>query len=119
MSVPGYRPRLPRHEEAVLPTRKLRDYLLDPAHPVGRSKAHFLGMLGFSRQRWSVLEHELRALIAREPAWAMPVGPYGQKFIVRGTIRGPWRREARIVTVWIVRDEGAPRLVTAYPWKTA
>jgi hypothetical protein len=118
MCAPGYCSRLPRHREAVLDPRKLRDYLLDLEHPVGRSKANYLARVGFSRTRWRTLERELRRLIAREPAWAMPPGLYGQEFVVRGTIRGPWRREARLVTVWISADQGAPRLVTAHPWRS-
>lgn len=119
MSGSGFHERLPCHTRARIPVAKLRDYLLDPDHPVGGSKARFFLPLGFSRSRWRALERELRNLILREPAWAMPPTEHGQKFHVRGTILGPWRREARLVTVWIVRTgEDAPRFVTAYPWKT-
>lgn len=45
----GYLARLPRHESALIPARKLRDYLLDLEHPVGCHKALYLARLGFSR----------------------------------------------------------------------
>jgi filamentous hemagglutinin len=112
----GFHARLPRHGEALIPVAKVRDYLLNPDHPVGRSKAVFFARLGFARQRWELLERELRALIAREPAWAYPLGPHGQKFQVWGTIRGPWKRTAQISTHWIISIPASPpRLITAFP----
>jgi len=108
--------RLPHHERALIPASKLRDYLLDLDHPVGRHKAVFFARLGFSTRRLHLFERELRRLIACEPAWAFPRGPHGQKFQVWGTIRGPWRRRASIVTYWIQGlADSPPRLVTAYP----
>src|SRR5262245_47518086 len=112
----GFHARLPRHGEAHIPVAKVRDYLLNPDHPVGRSKALYFARLGFGPQCWELLERELRALIAREPAWAHPPGPHGQKFQVGGTIRGPWRRTARISTIWIISTSWSPpRLITAFP----
>lgn len=108
--------RLPRHEEAVIPPAKLRDYLLSTIHPDGRSKALFFAMLGYSPKRWRELERELRRLIACSRARAHTLTPYGKKYMVHGTIRGPWGRSARIVTIWIViSPESPPRFVTAYP----
>ena len=108
--------RLPRHEEAVIPAAKLRDYLLSSSHPDGRSKALFLAKLGYSPKRWKDLEQELRRLIACNRVRALSLSPYGQKYMVSGTIRGPWGRSARIVTIWIViYSGGPPRFVTAYP----
>ena len=108
--------RLPRHREAVIPPAKLRDYLLSTSHPDGRSKALFFARLGYSPKRWRDLDGGLRRLIARNRARAHSLTPYGQKYLVRGTIRGPWGRSARIVTIWIVTSPGnPPRFVTAYP----
>ena len=108
--------RLPRHEEAVIPPAKLRDYLLSTSHPDGRSKALFFAVLGYSPKRWRDLEQELRRLIARNRARVHSLSTYSQKYMVRGTIRGPWGRSARIVTIWIVISSGGPpRFVTAYP----
>lgn len=116
MASVGFHARLPCHEEALIPVAKLCDYLLDPNHPVGRPKAIFFARLGFGPGRWVPFDRELRKLISREPAWAFPIGPHGQKFQVWGTIRGPWKRSAKIVTYWIIRAPArAPRFVTAYP----
>ena len=42
--------------------------------------------------------------------------PYGQKYLVRGIIRGEGVREVSLVTVWLIRaGEDFPRFITAYP----
>ncbi len=46
---------LPNSERAFVDPVKVRDYLLNPYHPVGYSKAYFFTALGFSRRRWAAL----------------------------------------------------------------
>jgi hypothetical protein len=108
--------RLPNAERAEVDPAKVRNYLLAPDHPDGASKARFFAALGFARDRWADLRDALLAVAragAAEPAGA---GVYGQKYVVRGIVRGPDGRAAAVVTVWIVlRGDGVPRLVTAYP----
>lgn len=90
--------------------------MLSTSHPDGRAKALFFARLGYSPKRWRDLERDLRGLLARSLARALSPSRYGQKYMVRGTIRGPWGRSARIVTIWIVTSPGSPpRFVTAYP----
>ncbi|MFI5395378.1 MAG: DUF6883 domain-containing protein [Candidatus Binatia bacterium] len=44
---------------------------------------------------------------------------YGQKYEIRGALRGPAGRVAHVVTIWIVRpDEETLRFVTAFPGET-
>ncbi|MDP2371613.1 DUF6883 domain-containing protein [Rhodoferax sp.] len=95
---------------------KIDDYLL---HPVkGRGKAAFFQAYGFAPERW----HELRdALLAQAAAGAVlevVVSPYGNRYIVRGTLGTPSRREPQpmVCTVWQA-DTGVEgvRLITAYP----
>lgn len=107
---------LPLADLAVVDSRKLRDYLLSPDHPVGRHKARFFAALGFWRANADALARRFRAMVRREPAEAIDTGPYGTKYEVRGMLRGPAGREAFVVTVWIVRpSDPRPYLVTAYP----
>ena len=41
---------------------------------------------------------------------------YGQKYLVRGILKGPSGKAAEVVTVWIILSgEGVPRFVTAFP----
>jgi hypothetical protein len=42
--------------------------------------------------------------------------PFGQKYLIRGTIEGPNRTNASVVAVWILAEPAeGPRFVTAYP----
>lgn len=107
--------RIPGAERAVVDPAKVRDYLLSLEHPVGRAKARVFVALGFTRARWPVLQAVLRAAAAGD-ADLGEATPFGQKYAVRATIRGPGGREARVLTAWIVlAGEDFPRLVTAYP----
>ena len=101
--------------KAVIASEKLRDYLLSPAHPVGRYKALYFRTLGFDQSNWQLLEMQLRAMVSR-PAEPLDATEYGAKFAIKGPVKGPNGRVAEIVTVWIIliRDE-TPRFVTAYP----
>ncbi|HET7463069.1 MAG TPA: DUF4926 domain-containing protein [Longimicrobium sp.] len=45
--------KLPNAERAFVDPVKVRDYLLNPYHPVGCSKAYFFAALGFARRRWA------------------------------------------------------------------
>jgi hypothetical protein len=83
---------------------------------VGRTKARFFASLGFDRADWSALRRALLALAASGEAEAGERTRFGQKYIVRGTIRGPAGRTGRVLSAWIVlAGEDFPRLVTAYP----
>lgn len=108
--------RLPGIDRADIPAEKLRDYLLNPEHPVGRDKARFFLGLGFRPERWAELHAALLAHAALGEARRLPMGPFGQKYIVHGTLRGPNGRSAALRAVWILRAGAAgPRFVTAYP----
>lgn len=107
--------KLPFAELAVVHRAKLTDYLLSPAHPQGRSKAHFFFRLGFDLSDPKALEEQLLKL-AKEADMTETVTEYGPKYQGSGLIRSPSGRTATITTVWILRDgEPPPLLVTAYP----
>jgi hypothetical protein len=96
----------------VEPT-KLRDYALDPDHPVGGSKARvFRAALGFSRTDWAKLGDALVAGVQTEPIVGERPGPNGPVYEVVIPVSGPNGRTAHVTTAWA--GVGAPRLVTAY-----
>jgi hypothetical protein len=100
---------------AVIPTEKLRDYLLSSSHPIGRYKSSFFRSLGYSQDQWQVLERDLLATLLNDVSPA-GITEYGQKFLVRGLLTGPNGNSAGIVSVWIILTaETTPRFVTAYP----
>ncbi len=72
---------------------------------MGRFKAGFFEALGYSAADWRRLDADLRHLAA---SGDLAIGPrirYGQKYEIRGTLRGPSGRVAHVVTIWIVRPE--------------
>jgi len=108
--------RLPRAESATISRSKICDYLLSSTHPIGRFKAAFFSVLGYSTDKWERLQKDLLQIASSGEAVAGQVSPYGEKYEVRGTLVGPAGRQARLVTVWIVvKGETCPQLVTAYP----
>jgi hypothetical protein len=108
--------RLPNADRAAVDPAKVRDYLLSPEHPVGRAKARVFAALGYARADWPALRGALLALAREGEAEPGEATAFGQKWTVRGTLRGPAGRAAPVVTAWIVlAGEEVPRLVTAYP----
>ena len=55
---------IPNADRAIVDPAKIRDTLLSAAHPIGRFKAAFLLSLGYSADRWEVLDCGLHA-----PGW--------------------------------------------------
>lgn len=102
-----------------VPTAKLTEYLLNPRHPEGGSKARFFLGLGFSPEAPEDLaEALLRHAEGAEEVDRRPgLRGEGVVLILRGLLRGP-RKEAWVQSVWYL-EEGAEafRLVTAYPWR--
>src|SRR3982751_5465243 len=93
---------LPGRENAVVDPAKVRDYLLSPEHPVGRSKAVFFNALGFAPDHWEVLQQVLTSLAIEGEAELGAKIEFGQKYAVRGTIQGANGRIAAVKTAWIV-----------------
>jgi hypothetical protein len=106
---------LPNADQAIIPPEKLRDYLLSMDNEDGRSKAIFLARLGYTRERWSILEADLRSHILSLAAEETTPSKFGRKFTIRGPLQGP-SGEAVLTSIWIIRHgEEVPRFVTAYP----
>ncbi len=108
--------KLPNANAAVVAQEKIRDYLLNAAHPDNGGKATFFISLGFDREDWAALANALRELAQNADASAKLDSIHGQKYILDGRLRSPSGRSAVVRTIWIVdRGEDIPRLVTAYP----
>lgn len=108
--------KLPNADLAVVPERKLTDYLLNPAHPDNGGKADFFAKLGFRRSEWESFAVALRTLAKTSPVSRQTESPHGRKYVIVGAIETPDGKSAMVQTIWIV-DSGldVPRLVTAYP----
>ena len=109
---------VPNADQAVIDERKLREYLLNPDHIDGASKARFLAEAGYSRANASDLERDLRAQhLTQEAAPGRP-SPYGRKYEVSAGLTGPNGVSLRLRSIWIVRfGQARPELVTLIPEK--
>jgi hypothetical protein len=108
--------RLQNAEHAIVPRAKLCDYLLSVTHPVGRFKAAFFAILGYTIENWEQLQLDLLQFVQSGTAFPGQESSYGRKYEVRGTLVGPSGRRSNLVTVWIVLSgESYPLFVTAFP----
>jgi len=57
--------KLPNAHLAVVQQEKIKEYLLNPAHPDNGGKAAFFSMLGFHRGDWARFTEALRGLAER------------------------------------------------------
>src|SRR5437764_9396371 len=106
---------LPFADQAIVEETKLTEYLLNPPHQQGRSKADFFRRLGFDRQHPDLLRQALLQL-AHTTDVMESMSAYGTKFVGAGTLQSPSGRNAQVATVWILRaGVPPPILVTAYP----
>ena len=108
--------RLPNADLAIVEREKITEYLLNPGHRYGGSKARFFAGFGFTLEAWDVLASALREHAQRYEISRTYETLWGPRFEINGELNAPDGRQPRIRTVWQV-DGGriAPRLITAYP----
>lgn len=108
--------KLPNAKLAVVEQAKVVDYLLNPAHRFGASKARFFGRFGFQPETWEVLAVALRDHGEQNEVTKVKQTGFGPRYEVEGELAAPDGRRPRVLTVWQF-DEGqvAPRLITAHP----
>ena len=107
--------KLPNHHLATIDIKKLRDYCLNPMHPVGRHKARvFKRILGVERKDAKFL----RDLILTEISSARTEEVFRDEFGIRYRCEIKIEldtRSAKLVTIWILRwGFIQPALVTCY-----
>jgi len=95
---------------------KIVDYLLNPLHRFGASKARFFSQFGFKPEAWEALATALQKHGQKHEVSRMKETGFGPRFEVEGELEAPDGRRPRVRTVWQL-DQGqiAPRLITAYP----
>lgn len=104
-------------DRAIIGERKLRDYVLNPDHPVGGHKARvILAATGLGRGDHGDVADQVRRGILANGAERIGSIPYGVRFRVTMTLTGA-RGTLRIRTGWLYRSgEDVPRLATLYPF---
>ena len=100
----------------VIPQGKLLQYLLLPREE--NDKSRFLASAGYSLVTWSRLNQDLRQLILNHEVSEVEDSPYGQKYTVRGSMRGPNGQALHVMTIWIkLEGREEMRFVTLFPDK--
>ena len=108
---------IPNAAHCIIESEKVRDYLLNLAHPAGKSKAAFFVSMGFRQSEWEILAKALQQLIQHSPITITMTSHHGQKYIVDGPLGTPQGHVPLIRTVWVVgTGTDRPRLITAYPF---
>jgi hypothetical protein len=112
--------KLPNAHLASVWREKITDYLLNPGHRYGASKAHFFFEFGFELESWEVLAESLRDHAMRHEVNRTRQALWGPRFEIDGELSTPDGRMPRVRTVWqLDQGEIAPRLITAYPLEAA
>ena len=107
--------RLPYYEHATIPEEKLRGYVLNPEHPVGRHKARvFASTLGIYQQDWRYLNDQILEGLPVSDATRVELDtPWGPRWEVPVMVEGRNARRAYVLTFWLIRPGGYPQLTTA------
>lgn len=108
--------RLPNPDQLLVEREKIVDYLLNPAHRYGASKARFFIEFGFRVDAWEQLAVALREHGQTHDVARVTETGFGPRYAVEGELNTPGGRRPRVRTIWQM-DAGAvaPRLISAYP----
>ena len=107
--------KLPNADQVQIDGPKVSEYLLSPAHPVGRFKARVFKALGFDQSNLDAFVAEVRRIAAEGEVAEVEDFEFGRKYTVSGELKGP-RSAARVVTVWMqAPGREDVRLVTVRP----
>ncbi len=108
--------KLPNADKAVVEREKVADYLLQPAHRHGASKARFFARFGFRPESWKQMAEALRLHAKTHEVKRVRETGFGPRYEVDGKLIVPDGRSPRVRSVWQLDKGGvAPRLITAYP----
>lgn len=108
--------RLPNIDRAIIEPAKIRDYLLLQDHPSGRHKAEVFRSLGYHTGTWEQLVEDLRTQHLLLDATPRLRDEYGQRYEIRGRLRGPNGRAGKFVSAWFIKTgDDVPRFLSAYP----
>ena len=108
---------LPHFRNAVVPIEKVRDYALDPEHPIGKHKATvFEAALGFRHEHSDVVARVIKASLSRAPAVRGAQDQHGEKWVTYHEMIGANGRTAVVTVAWIFRAQRPtePVLISCY-----
>lgn len=98
--------KLPNPSGLIVEREKIANYLLNPEHRYGASKARFITKFGFRIEELERLAEALREHgRIHEVARVVETG-FGPRYVMEGWLKTPDNRNPRVRTVWKM-DEGA------------
>jgi hypothetical protein len=110
--------KLPHIDAALIPAKKIVNYLLSETHEAGRDKANFFKRFGFTSEAWEIFAQALRRHAAQHKIAKIEPSPFGNRYVIEGSLQTPSGRAPQVRAVWFIdTGETAPRFVTAYPLK--
>jgi hypothetical protein len=110
--------KLPSIDAALIPQKKIVNYLLSETHDSGRDKANFFRRFGFTSEAWETLAQALRQHAAQHEIAKIELSPFGKRYVIEGALQTPSGRVPQVRVVWFIDNrETVPRFVTAYPLK--
>lgn len=105
-------------EEVEVQARKLTNYLLDPGHKKGGSKARFFEQeLKITRDDWTYLYGQLIDGLSNVSYENVRLDNHGVRFTAYLSVTGRNGATATIETGWIVRPGNRASFITAFPAK--
>ncbi|NUM52650.1 MAG: hypothetical protein HUU46_03300 [Candidatus Hydrogenedentes bacterium] len=96
--------KLPNVENAVVPERKVVQYLLSSSHARGRHKAAFFGQFGFSVSAWWVLAHAIKRHAREHDVTIVEETSFGIPYTIDGPLAAPDGRRPNVRVGWFVRN---------------
>ncbi|KOC19023.1 hypothetical protein GL58_25825 [Comamonas testosteroni] len=102
-------------ERAIIDQRKLKDYALNPDHPVGGNKARvFESALGFNKENSDVLMKQLQEGVMKNTPVPGKIDQYGTRFTVDIPVVGP-KGSGTVRSGWIYKPgSDTPELTTIF-----
>ena len=92
--------KLPNADLALVEREKMTDYLLNPAHRYGSSKARFFTGFGFRLEAWETLAAALRIHSQQFEVAKVKDTGFGPRYEIEGELVAPDGRRPRVRTVW-------------------
>ena len=91
-------------ENAIIAVEKLRDYLLNPGHHRGGSKARLLISLGYTAENWQQLETDLRFQHIPCEVGETVETNWGTRYEIVAPLVGPTGKSVNLRSLWQNRD---------------
>ncbi len=112
--------KLPNYQQAIVPQKKITQYLLSLTHPDGKSKAKFFLKFSFTPDAWEIMASAFMKHIADHELVKIEPSPFGTRYVIECELITPDGRNPCVRSIWFIAiedEDHIPQLVSAYPLK--